>query len=688
MIKIIELFYLNCINKNKYSRELFENRENIFNDHKKSKSIFNIVCLIFLLVARHLYIKSLLGCDGDEFICILNNGMKYIFDDIYYCTHSVIYFLCFLFIFHLKLCSYYQIFIFILIILELIYRDTGDSFLHHGIINITALFILLFLGELFILILILLINLRKKKKYTRLIQLLNIIFLLIILIFINTKQKYFCKDWAKGLNGTYILNDKKIYSCSFNIPNKKCLIEIFSPVLDFSNIFKINCNKREEKEKFLLKNISNLINSENIKKIGYPITIGDKEEIEGRPAMYSNTLLDFVKNNLINLDDENQTKFLEPNKKPEVYVDFSNNSYGKLKINLHYSDTLSKKRLLRSEKKNSKNILFIFLDNLSRVHFYRQFKKTSSFLKKFMSFKGFSTIDNPKQKYHGFEFMKYHSFNGATLHNSIPMFSGVYYRKDNHMISIVKKMKEAGYITGSVQDICHKELMSIGNFSKYSFIEFDHEYAAPNCDPNVYKYGFGFFSGENGILRKCLYGKDSIEYAFEYGKQFWRAYKNNKKFLRIVNTYAHEYSGEKAKYSDNAMYNFLKDLFFSNQLINTTIFIAGDHGFALMGIYKLLNPNDWRIEQFLPIFILINSDNYNISYDEEYSEILKNQQTLVTSFDIYYTIRYLIFEDKYKRDLYKEQKEEGECLFKYINPKERNCSKYEDFGNCQCKLVF
>ena len=82
--------------------------------------------------------------------------------------------------------------------------------------------------------------------------------------------------------------------------------------------------------------------------------------------------------------------------------------------------------------------------------------------------------------------------------------------------------------------------MSIGKFKKYSFIEFDHEYSAPNCDPNVYKYGFGFFSGENGMLRKCLYGKDSIEYAFEYGKKFWMAYKNNKKFLRIVNTYAHE----------------------------------------------------------------------------------------------------------------------------------------------------
>ena len=228
--------------------------------------------------------------------------------------------------------------------------------------------------------------------------------------------------------------------------------------------------------------------------------------------------------------------------------------------------------------------------------------------------------------------------------------------------------------------------MAIGRFKKYSFIEFDHEYAAPNCDPNVYKYGFGFFSGENGMLRKCLYGKDSIEYAFEYGKKFWMAYKDNKKFLRIVNTYAHEYSGEKAKYSDKALYNFLKDLYLSNQLQNTTVFIAGDHGFALMGVHKLLDPNDWRIEQSLPIFILLVPDKKNLSYEEEYLEIYKNQQILITPFDIYYTIRDIIFGEKYKKNLLKEQKNEGESLFKYINPKERNCTKYERFENCQCKL--
>ena len=641
---------------------------------------------MFLIIARNLYIKSLTGCDGEEFKCVINNNLKYILDDIYYCTHSVLYFLYFLFIFHLKLCSFYQIFIFLLIILELILKDNGDSFLHHGFLNLSALFILLFLGELFIFILILIIYLFKKNKFFRLTRLLVVLNLIFISIYFNNKHKYYCKDWSKGLNETYIDNNKTIYSCSINIPKKKCLIDIFSKILDFSHLLHINCDKRKEKEKVLLKQISNLNKIDEVKKIGYPITIGKNEEIKGRPAMYANTLLYFVKNNLINLNDENQTKILEDRNRPEIYVDFSSNPYGKLNIEINYSSKLSEKRMELGKNKKSNNILFIYLDNLSRVHFFRQFKKTAKFLKTFLSFQGFSTKDNPQQKYHGFEFLKYHSFMYATLHNAIPMFSGVYYKRKNKMISIVKKMKEVGYVTGSVQDICHKELMAIGKFKKYSFIEFDHEYAAPNCDPNVYKYGFGFFSGENGMLRKCLYGKDSIEYAFEYGKKFWMAYKNNKKFLRIVNTYAHEYSGEKAKYSDNALYSFLNDLYHSNLLQNTTVFIAGDHGFALMGAYKLMNPNDWRIEKSLPIFILLVPDKKNLSYEEEYSEILKNQQNLITPFDIYYTIRHIILGEEYKKKLLKEQNNEGESLFKYINPKERNCTKYEFFENCQCEL--
>ena len=671
------------IQNNEHSYKLLKNEIIKITKWYLSKNIFNILSFIFLFVARYFYIKSLIGCNGEEYECIIKSGIKYILDDIFYLILSVFFFLCFLFLFHLKLCSFYQLFIFILIILELIFKDNGDSFLHHGIFNLSSLFILLISGELFINVIILIINLCNNRKFYPLIKFFIFTNLLNIFIYLNIKDKYFCKDWAKGLNNTYINNDKTIYSCSINIPTQKCLIDIFSPMFDFNKLKHINCNDRNENEKYLLKNVSHFKNSEKIHKIGYPITIGKNKEIKGRPAMYYKTLLNFVYNNLINLDKENVNE-MNRNKKPEVYVDFSSNPYGKLKIKINYSSELSKERLSLSKNMDSNNILFIFLDSMSRVHFYRQFKKTSKFLKKFLSFNGHSTKDYPKQIYHGFEFFKFHKFFGTTLTNVIPMFSGVYFDPNNTMISIVKEMKEAGYITANIQDICHKELMAIENCNKYSYIEYDHEYASPSCDPNVFSLGFGFFSGENGIKRKCLYGKESFEYALEYGIQFWKAYKNNRKFLRIVNTYGHEYSAEKAKYSDEALYYFLNNLFYSNLLINTTIFIVGDHGNVLMGIHKLLNSNDWRIEQSLPIFILLNSDKKNSSYREEYSEILKNQQTLITPFDIYYTIREIIYGNNYKINLLKEQNNEGESLFKYINPKERNCSKYQQFSDCQC----
>ena len=645
----------------------------------------NVLAFFFLIIARNLYIKSLKGCNGNEFICIINNNLKYILDDIYYCTHSALYFLCFLFLYQLKLCYRWQIFIFILIILQLIYIDRGDSFYHHGILNIISLIFLLFIGEIVILTLILIIINIQKRKYSRSFLIIIIITYLFNSVFIKNKDNYYCKDWDKSLNNSYISNDKNIYSCEVNIPKKKCLINIFSPILDLSNILRIKCDKRKNKEKTSLISLSNLKNSKPINKIGFPITIGEKEEIKGEPSMYGVVLLNYVKNNLINLDNETMLKNIKPNQKPEVYVDFTNNKFGELIININYNNSLSKTRLSLENNKNASNILFIFFDNLSRVHFYRQYKKTIKFLKTFLTYKGFSIKEKPDQKYHGFEFLKYHKFNAATLFNAIPMFSGVYYDQNNTMISIIKEMKQLGYITCNVQDVCHKELMGIGKIPNYSYIEFDHEYAAPNCDPNVYRAGYGFFQGENNILRKCLYGKDSIKHSLEYGTKFWLAYKDNLKFLRIVNTYAHEYSGEKSKYADEAIFNFLFQLYNQNLLQNTIVFLAGDHGFELMGLYKLFEPKDWEIERQFPVFFLIIPDKKNVSYTEQYSEILKNQQTFITPFDIYYTIRQIIYGDKYKQNLLKEQNNEGESLFNYINPKERNCTRYKHIYLCQCK---
>lgn len=653
---------------------------------KTNSKIFFIIReltgIILLLYGRQYYIKSLKGCDGDEFKCIVIK-IRFIFDDIRYCFKSILYFILFLVFIHLKIYSKYQIIIFIIIIFEIVLKDRGDSFLHHGFFNILSLFTFLILGEIFIILFIIIINI-KKKKYLIFITI-NLI-LLYCFIHINNKEKYFCKNWDRGLNNSIISNNKTLYPCTIAIPKRKCLIDIFSPLLDLSKILNIKCENRKEKEKYLLKSFSNLKSYPFINKIAYPTTKIDKEEINDYTPLHGGNLMNYIMNNLINLDENNTFHKLKNNETHEIIVDFSQNPYGELIQKINFNQSLSNIRANVSKQYNSNNIIFIFFDNLSRVHFYRQYKKTSKFIKNFLSYKGFSTKNNKNQYYHGFEFLKYHKFDGPTLNNAVPMFTGVNFNNKNKIINIVKDMKKLGYVTCNVQDVCQKELMVLAKKKKYYYyIEYDHEYIAPSCDPNIFKKGYGLFSGPNGIIRKCLYGKESIEYAFEYGKNFWKAYNNNKKFLRIVNSYGHEYIGEKSKYADDSLYNFLNDLYISEQMKNTTLFLVGDHGNLLMGVYELFKPNDFEIEKNFPICIIINPDVEKLSYYEQYSEIFQNQQTFITPFDIYFTLRNIIYGNKYKDNLLKEQINKGESLYRYINPKKRSCKNYIQMKNCLCK---
>ena len=77
----------------------------------------------------------------------------------------------------------------------------------------------------------------------------------------------------------------------------------------------------------------------------------------------------FMNLSKIIMDDKEQLNILDEDQRPEVIADFSNISFGKLKININYKDKLSKKKLL--EKEDSNNVLFLFMDNLSKVQFYR-----------------------------------------------------------------------------------------------------------------------------------------------------------------------------------------------------------------------------------------------------------------------------------------------------------------------------
>lgn len=94
------------------------------------------------------------------------------------------------------------------------------------------------------------------------------------------------------------------------------------------------------------------------------------------------------------MDNLKRLNSLDRTEVPEIILDYTNNAFGELKINVNFNINLSKKRKLLEKNNLSNNIIFIFLDNLSRVHFYRQYKKTTNFLKNFFSRKGYTPKDN------------------------------------------------------------------------------------------------------------------------------------------------------------------------------------------------------------------------------------------------------------------------------------------------------
>ena len=358
---------------------------------------------------------------------------------------------------------------------------------------------------------------------------------------------------------------------------------------------------------------------------------------------------------------------------PEIEIDFSNNIYGEMKLNLNYNKTLSKKRILLEKYSTpySNNIIVLFIDSVSRVNSLRQLKKTLKFFEKFMSYNGASAKINPSQSFHSFQFFKYQSFLFHTPFNYPILFYGR--KRHRKMVLITKHLKENGYVTCYSGEHCNKDnTRTLHNLTTEEV--YDHQFII--CDPNRENINI------NTI--RCIYGKQSIMHLYEYGEQFWRKYKENRKFLTIVSNDGHEGTLEVLKYADNVIFNFLNNLFNKNLLKESSIILVSDHGVGMPSIYF---PYDfYRLEGHLPMLYMIVNDRKNVSYDQQYKYIHENQQSFITSYDIYNTIGNLIFGDEYdnikNKTLGKDtpKSQYGKSLFDKINQKIRRPKLYKDIG--------
>ena len=294
-------------------------------------------------------------------------------------------------------------------------------------------------------------------------------------------------------------------------------------------------------------------------------------------------------------------------------------------------------------------------------------------------------------KYYAYQFFKYHTFTSGTKFNVMPMFFG----KSVYSIeatNLIKYFKELGFITAQSVDMCSKEVWEPEKEPPNIDFDFwDHENVAMFCDPSYMdrKSLYSIYKGVYSLLRRCFYGKEVHDYIFEYGTKFWEAYPDNKKFLRLAFNDGHESTFEVLQYLDEPLYNFLNTFYQKGYLKNTALIFVSDHGNHMPGLYNLLFSDQYETERLLGSFyIIINSDYLFNEGKEKFKNfnqnIMKNQQSLLTPYDIHDTLVHILYGDN-NTGLYSSK---GKSVFMNINNSKRDCNyfdqDFEEKGLCRC----
>ena len=645
----------------------------------KIKKIFlNVFSFIFIMIGVYLYYITLRNvCEGTQAQCLaqLDSSIFYLMG-IQMIVSVLILEISIILIIKKIISFYHLIYIIILYSYFVHFHDTGSELHHHGSYNkIIFYFLIISIGiilAIFYTFYFLLI-----KHYYRTFLIIIAFFAIIILTIRQKLYKGCYTNWSNSLNGITIENDPSRDKCYFIHP-KKCWINLLDGLFDVSKILGETCeNFRKDEKKELFKYLSpDLQNSYNL---AYPITIHFDWNTESLFKEFYN----YVMEKMINLDTFNTAQNKNENiLEPEVYIKFDKvTQLGHIEMNIKRNETLVKERqkifknLEKDKLPRYKNILFIFIDSLSRAHFIRKMKKTQKFLEQYYGY---------NDKYEFYQMVKFHSLLFFTMPNVNPMFYGesMFNKNGTHLI---RAFKEKGFITAQCNNICGRELYDLEK--KYNlnldYEDFDHENIAMFCDPNYFKNESPYtaFIGPYALKRRCLYGKDTFEYIFEYAEKFWQAYNNEPKFLRLAFQEAHEGTGEVVTLLDNALYDFLIDFQNRGYLDNTAIFFVSDHGNNMFGFNEIFRFEDYMLEKSLPSwFMLLPKCNNNTEV-----EIIKsNQQKLVTAYDIHETLIDILNLDKNSN--YRSKK--GKSIYKPINSKERNCNFYQkEIGSEWCRCL-
>ena len=624
-----------------------EDDDSIYKNYKKAyiirrKEKFESIILskyipiiYLMLISVSLYQKSLKGCDFDESTCLEADNIKKFY------KHGFKLFQCSLIVGFILLLIFYNlisIFIqipFIATYAYYFYTYQGVDLKNHGIYNSILLTIVSFIIFLCYLYFFKLFKFLYKHKIRQFFLLLLSLLSPLFIIYYSVIEIE-CHNFYRGLNGLEISQKESENSCYLPKPNF-CTIKLFDNIFDLSRIVylikkgippipyisnylynkDLYCINRDNSKSVFYENANR---KKRLNKFGFNLSFPDTSIFDFKKHSRVGKFHYKVFNRIYDYDKRIKKYNNSLNRKkranPEVVVHFNNETdKGTLTMELRQDKRLIYKRrkLAAKFKVRYDNILFIFIDAVSKNHFRRKFPLTSNLLSKYLMTDLNNDNKNIENNITAFQFLKYNNFRPSTQVNIIPMFYGES-MKSQKGTSLIKYFKEKGYITGGSENICHRELFLLeqDKNKKVVFESFDHENFAMFCDPNYNPPNnrVSLFKGLFSMMRRCLYGKDTFDWVFDFGYKFLEKYKNERKFLRLGFIDGHEGTMEAIKYLDNSLYSFL-DFYIKNYFTNSTaIFIASDHGENMISIHHLLNSDEFLYERTLGTFFLLLPTKY------------------------------------------------------------------------------
>ncbi|UYV75913.1 hypothetical protein LAZ67_13001793 [Cordylochernes scorpioides] len=317
------------------------------------------------------------------------------------------------------------------------------------------------------------------------------------------------------------------------------------------------------------------------------------------------------------------------------------------------------------------NIIFLGIDSISKLNFYRHFPKTRKFLSETLK----------PIELHG-----YNKVGDNTFPNLTPLLTGQfveYYWNESVRSSyffdnldfVWKLYSNRSYVTMLAEDSPN---IATYNYLKPGFKE----------PPTDYYYRPMSIAMERSDMKKkskphCFNSKLEINVLFDYLRNFVHALHGSSLYFAFtfVARLTHDYVNN-AGYADKPSLKILKDLHHSGVLNNSILFFYSDHGIRFGDIRKTYIG---KFEERLPMAYLIFPPWFYEKYPDLYLNMKKNEHRLTTPFDIHAT-----FVDYLKMVTgdasLMSQVDKGISLFKPI-PDTRTCEEASILPHwCTCHV--